>query len=248
MLHTVNADYIAFRAFSYDLFRRLLIEEPTPELLRFLQQFSQQSNSQQSNSQQPILQQQTLSALFSLLPQQDTLSLALNNIERYLASHQFIAGETTFEDLHWDFTRLFIGPETPLAPPWESVYSAKDGLLFQETTQSVQQRYAQQGFTLAESEYEAADHIGFELDFMYQQSLFTAQHIEQLEEHESLITSLQLQYDFLTQHLLPFSVQFCQRIQTSANTTFYRDFSTVLQQFLNHDQQQLQTMIELMTE
>lgn len=231
MVQKVDTEYIAFRAFSYDLFRRLLIEEPTPELLQFLQ---------------AIPQQQRFSSLFSLLPTNDSLANALNCIEHYLATHEFIAGDTTFEDLHWDFTRLFIGPEKPLAPPWESVYRSKDGLLFQETTQHIQRIYAEQDFVLAENEFEAADHIGFELDFLYQQSVFTLQLTEQENDVTLLITSLQLQYDFLTHHLLMFSDTFCQCIQDSANTTFYRDFSRVLQQFINHDQRQLKTMIELM--
>ena len=225
----IDADYVSFRSFSYDLFRRLLIEEPTPELLHFLQQ-------------------QDLPALFSLLPQQDSFTSALNSIERYLVTHRFIAGDDTFEDLHWDFTRLFIGPDKPLAPPWESVYHSQDGALFQQITQDVQQIYTEQGFVLSCDELEAADHIGFELDFLYQQSILSVELCEQTSHPEQFLALLQQQYAFLTHHVCLFSNIFCQCIQQSANTPFYRDFSIVLQQFLHHDKQQLQTMIELMME
>lgn len=46
-----------------------------------------------------------------------------------------------------DYHRLFVGPGTMLAPPWESVHPSDEGLTFQDETLQVRQAYAEFGLT-----------------------------------------------------------------------------------------------------
>lgn len=224
MTRMTDADYLYFREFSYDLFRRLFMEEPTPELIQFLQQ-------------------QDLFSLFPYLQDDPQFTDAAENISGYLASSRFMAGEEAFENLHWDFTRLFIGPEKPPAPPWESVYVSRDRLLFQRCTHEVNEIYKRNGFVLGDGESEAADHIGFELDFLYRQSGLTLSLFTDPANERELTELLKQQLDFLQQHLLAFSDAFSQNVRQHAETVFYRNFSVILSLFLNVDQQQLQRLI-----
>ncbi len=103
---------------------------------------------------------------------------ALDAMQDDLNTRMLKRGASDFEALHWDFTRLFIGPESPPAPPWESVYVSRDKLLFQESTLNVKTFYQQNGFHLPETEYEAADHIGYELDFLWKLSEQASQELD----------------------------------------------------------------------
>ena len=208
-------DYFYARQYAYDLLRRIFIEEPSVALMHFLQK-------------DKILKS------FPFADQSDAMQAAIKQMGSYLKKSSFKAGEDKFEDLHWDYTRLFIGPEAPPAPPWESVYISRDKLLFQENTNRVKRFYEACGFKLENSEHEAADHIGFELDFMYHMSTQTLASFENTQVFKTL---LEQQNGFLKQHLLAFSNAFSGNIAEHASTDFYRAAAVILQEFLVHDQQ-----------
>jgi len=215
MSMTEEKDYFYARQYAYDVLRRMFIEEPTVELMQFLQK------------------DKNLKA-FPFVQQSKPMQAAIRQMGAYLKANTFVAGEDAFENLHWDYTRLFIGPEAPPAPPWESVYVSRDKLLFQESTNKVKRFYETCGFKLENSEHEAADHIGFELDFMYHLS---SQSIAALKDTQATAKLLEQQNNFLLQHLLAFSNAFTGNIVKHADTDFYRAAAVVLQEFLVHDQQ-----------
>lgn len=217
-------DYLIQRHVGYDILRRLLIEEPTPELLNFLRE-------------------QDIASLFPIISDaQSTDAFAM--LQRALAMAIFTCGEPLFEDLHWDFTRLFIGPEAPLAPPWESVYVSKDKLLFQHCTHEVKRIYQSSGLLKNEDEGEAADHIGYELDYLYQQSRNVAENMINGASFNDAKPFLHLQLTFLQQHILAFVDDFCLNIQTHSQTEFYRGIALLLPLFLKLDAQRLSDVIE----
>ncbi|MEX6210934.1 hypothetical protein AB6G58_15035 [Providencia huaxiensis] len=82
-------DYLYARQFAYDVLRRLLIEEPTPELLNYLDN--------------------TGLALFPCDEALPAMKNAIEEMGKDLQSRTLQANADSFEDLHWDFTRLFIG-------------------------------------------------------------------------------------------------------------------------------------------
>ncbi|WP_082683114.1 TorD/DmsD family molecular chaperone [Entomohabitans teleogrylli] len=197
------------------------MEEPTPALLNYLKQ------------QQPL-------RLLQHPENAPAVNDALAEIELFLAQREFRAGEADFEDLHWDYTRLFIGPEAPPAPPWESVYVSRDKLLFQQSTHQVKQYYENYGFTLPGSEIEAADHIGFEMDFLYHLSEQTVARLEAATDEDADFQALlHVQQTFLQRHLLAFVTPFSRNVYNHAQSGFYRALSTVLEHFAHQDAQRL---------
>ena len=61
---------------------------------------------------------------------------------------------------------LFVGPGTPLAPPWESVCRHKDeALVFQKETLEVRAAYQELGLQVEKLHHEPDDHIAYELEF-----------------------------------------------------------------------------------
>lgn len=219
-------DFLYARQFAYDVLRRLLTEEPTPELLQYLCEAGL--------------------ALFPCENNLPVMSDAIAAMQKDLNSRQLQAGADDFEALHWDFTRLFIGPEAPPAAPWESTYVSRDKLLFQECTLAVKSFYKKYGFELAQKEFEAADHIGYELDFMWNLS----QQIAALAEQETELTDeikrlLDASSTFLNDHLLAFITPFCRELHNHANTPFYRQLSALLEPFLRNDDKKIKELVSL---
>lgn len=64
------------------------------------------------------------------------------------------------------YTRLFVGPVTPAATPWESTYRSKSKALFRQETLDVRNAYRAQGFLPQSYPKVADDHIAIELGFM----------------------------------------------------------------------------------
>ena len=106
------------RQYAYDILRRFFVEEPTKEYLK------------------PFVQKNMID-LFPFKEDSAEIQEGINDIKQFLATHDVVNIERHFEDLHWDYTRMFVGPFELPAPPWESTYVRKDGLLFQGTTMNV---------------------------------------------------------------------------------------------------------------
>lgn len=221
-----DPDYLYARQFAYDVLRRLLTDEPTAELLVYLRDEG-----------------------LSLFPADDALPAmqsALDAMQDDLNTRMLKRGASGFEALHWDFTRLFIGPESPPAPPWESVYVSRDKLLFQESTLNVKTFYQQNGFHLPETEYEAADHIGYELDFLWKLSEQASQELDREQAMCERITApLAVSSGFMQAHLLAFITPFCRELNNHAETAFYRQLSTLLEVFVRSDYKKINELINL---
>ncbi|EMJ7518774.1 molecular chaperone TorD family protein [Providencia rettgeri] len=217
-------DYLYARQFAYDVLRRLLIEEPTPELLNYLDN--------------------TGLALFPCDEALPAMKNAIEEMGKDLQSRTLQANADSFEDLHWDFTRLFIGPEAPPAAPWESTYVSRDKLLFQENTLAVKTFYQKYGFQLPEGDMEAADHIGFELDFMWNLSQRIVAIVDVGNELGEDAKKLLLGSSaFLDTHLLAFITPFCRAMHNHAETLFYRQLSSLLELFLRNDLKRINELV-----
>ncbi|BBV01771.1 molecular chaperone [Providencia hangzhouensis] len=221
-------DFLYARQFAYDVLRRLFMEEPTPELLSYL-------------SDSGLL-------LFPCDEALPAMKNAINEMHKDLNNRRIQANTEDFENLHWDFTRLFIGPEAPPAAPWESTYVSRDKLLFQESTLAVKSFYEQYGVHLPEGDMEAADHIGYELDFMWHLSLRITEFIDSETENVdwTKVNALLLgSATFLNTHLLAFITPFCRSMYNHAETVFYRQLSSLLELFLRNDIKKINELVNL---
>ncbi|HWR31505.1 MAG TPA: molecular chaperone TorD family protein [Negativicutes bacterium] len=211
------------RVFAYDFLRRTFLQEPSQEFLTNLKQ-------------QPTLQ------VFPFENENKDIAQGIRKAQEYLGQHDVLQ-EIEYDKLHWDYTRLFIGPHELPAPPWESIHLNKDKLLFQEETRRVRLAYLKYAFLPELYQQEADDHVGLECDFMYQLSLVACEK-NNSSDCVGLREVLQDQADFLDQHLLRWVPAFADQVISHASTEFYQGMAQTLKGFLHVDQIALQELLE----
>lgn len=138
------------------------------------------------------------------------------------------AREAWLDKQEGTFNKLFVGPGHLVAPPWESVYSSEDGLLFQRETLDVRGFYRRSGLVVPEQGRQADDHIAFELDYMF--------HEATRDDAESL----DAQRKFVDAHLLAWVPLFVKRMD-GVGSEFYAAVGGALLAFLKADARWLTT-------
>ena len=142
--------------------------------------------------------------------------------------------DDTLEKCCSEYTRLFIGPTTLPAPPWESVYLTKERLIFQESTLKVRQCYLKYNFLPVNYRSEADDHLALELDFMANLSQLTESVFQDGKINEG-VQILMDQKAFLEQHLLVWVPQFVSELEAATSHPLYREMASILREFLQAD-------------
>lgn len=216
------------REYAYDILRRLFIEEPNQQYIK-------------------VFMQQKMVEHFPFAGDSEGILEGVNDIKEYLQQFDPVYNQEHFDALHWDFTKMFIGPFELPAAPWESVYVRKDRLLFQKNTMEVRKIYKKYGFVVKELNLEADDHVGLELDFMY--------HLNQLclerTESDSTTSLAEIKYllneqgKFLEEHLLAFVPEFADIVVDKAETQFYKGLAKILKHFLQVDSEVLKELLEI---
>ncbi|WP_094606743.1 Chaperone protein TorD [Sporomusa silvacetica DSM 10669] len=212
------------RIFAYDFLRRIFLEEPSREFLVNLSQ------------------QQTVMA-FPFKDENQDIAQGTQNVQAYIQQSN-VLNETEYGKLHWDYTRLFIGPYELVAPPWESAYLNKDKLLFQEETRRVRLAYLKYAFLPVLYQQEADDHLGLECDFMYQLSI-VAYEKAQAKDWIGLREVLQDQADFLEQHLLRWIPLFAEKVIFHSSTAFYQGMGQIVNGFSKMDKIVLDELLKI---
>ena len=133
-----------------------------------------------------------------------------------------------------DFTKLFIGPYTMAAPPYESIYQIGDGQMMGDSTMEVVEIYRQAGFDISDSYFDAPDHISAELEFMC--VLFAkcsvsnqAGDLDANKLYQPLLKNL------LVDHLGCWVPLFAQKVKANANTVFYGILAEITDKVIQHD-------------
>nr|WP_295974835.1 molecular chaperone TorD family protein [uncultured Bacillus sp.] len=202
------------RLYAYDLLRKTFLEEPVKDFCQLLLDYDVIRSFPFSNESQRIKK-------------------GVDQVQRYLESNQ-LSEEETYQDLHWDYTRLFIGPRSLPSPPWESAYLNKERLLFQKETLEVRKFYLKYDFLPKYFGTEADDHVGLELDFMYrlcQESILTYQS----NDTNHYFITIQDQMAFLERHLASWIPRFSQDVYHHAETDFYKGMTSILKGFIELD-------------
>lgn len=212
------------RAFIYDFLRRAFLQEPNPEFLAFLKD----------------------SHLFESFPFQEDNEDIAQGVDQLLVFMQEndLTSSEVLDFLHWDYTRMFIGPDRLPAPLWESAYLNKERLLFQEQTLQVRQAYLKYHFLPKHFMQEADDHLGLELDFMYQLTVRAkaAMAEEKLDELKEIFSD---QKDFLENHLLKWVPELTLKISESAKFSFYPGIAKILKGYLTLDLEALEELLDI---
>ena len=213
------------RAFIYDVLRRTFLEEPTKAFLN-------------------LIMEKEFTAGFPFAEENEEIREGIAQIAAFLQEHD-LKSEDEYNDLHWDYTRMFIGPDKLPAPLWESAYLNKERLLFQEQTLKVRHAYLKYQFLPKHFRQEADDHLGLELDFMYQLSELSLKYLQQ-QDFTGLSEVLEDQKAFLQDHLLKWVPELTQKILASANLAFYQGMAKILNGYLALDLEALEELQDLM--
>jgi len=206
---------IELRMYAYGVLYRTFLEEPTMDFLNFLKD----------------------DQFLKFFPFQDEHPLIKQGIELAVQSLNDLDPER-YERIRWDYTRLFIGPHKIPTPPWESVYLNKERLIFQEETLNVRRAYLKYCLIPKNIGQEADDHLGYELDFMYQLCQLS------LENTEYIGSVLSDQKDFLENHILKWVPLICKDIFIHAKTDFYKGMAICLEGFIETDKKALKELID----
>ena len=153
----------------------------------------------------------------------------LANACNKIASNQ---GDDAVDALAIEYTRLFIGPGTPLAPPWESLYvgcnekscaddgsgdaagSAGSAVLFGRPTFEVKEMMRKRGLSLGPDIHQLEDHIAVEM-------LCLAASIEGLEVSGVTRDVIEGDLNFIEQHPLSWIEPLTRRVQATEEYGFY---------------------------
>ncbi len=109
------------------------------------------------------------------------------------------------DDLMWEYRRLFIGPGRKAAPPWGSVYTDRDCVVFGLTTLDLRAWMRANGIERTTDEKMPEDHIGLLVSLMG----WLAQ------EKPELVP------EFLQKHLLTWSSHYLEQLEAAAEHPFY---------------------------
>lgn len=142
-----------------------------------------------------------------------------------------------------DYTRIFVGPNTLLASPWETMHTTGKRVLFHRDVLSVRDAYRQAGFLPERYRHVADDSIGLECDFMAKlaaDALTAFQKGEAERCQDRLLQSL----TFLTDHLLRWIDSLADAMETHYGDTFYAAFTRFVVAWCYRDEALLNRLLE----
>ena len=132
-----------------------------------------------------------------------------------------LAGGCEADDLVWEYRRLFVGPAPKPAPPWGSVYTDRECVVFGEGTLELRAWMRAHGVRRTTDERTPEDHIGLMLALM---SYLARNQPDDLDE-------------FLQIHLLTWSSHFLDQLVEAADHPFYEGLARLAKASLEGIQQ-----------
>lgn len=165
----------------------------------------------------------------------EAVSLA-NNMGEALATH-------SAHDILIDFSALFIGPFELLAPPYGSTYLEGVRTVMGATTIDAVKYYRKAGVEMDPDQKDIPDHISVELEFMY---YLISREIEAYRNsnQEEALKNLQIQNDFMKQHLGAWVPQFTKQIIDGAKNPFYKNLADCTQTVIKADMEYLENVLK----
>jgi putative dimethyl sulfoxide reductase chaperone len=218
-------DLLYAREYAYDILRRFFIEEPKQDYLK-------------------VFTQQKMVEKFPFIEDSKGIEEGARDVRDYYEKFDIAFNQSHFDDLHWDYTKMMIGPFDLLAPPWESIYVQKEPMLFQKCTMDVRKTYEHFGFQKADYNIEADDHIGLELDFLYHLNNLSLQSAKE-ENVQEVSYLLAQQEKFINEHLFAFVPELSKKIIENADTSFYVGMAKILTHYLQMDSQVLKELLNI---
>ena len=217
------AAFLEARAFAYDILKCAFLQEPSEKFIKLL------------------IEGEIIQA-FPFADSSAALGKAADRIVQCLKEPDTFSRKK-WESLHWDYTRMFIGPGKVPAPPWESIYRDAEHLYFSQETQEVRNTYRKYNLLPKDFGHDPDDHLGLELDFLHKLCERALEKAKSADETR-LVEILNDQKAFLDEHLLKWVPHWTQDVVKSAETDFYKGMAQLLEAYLNLDRQMIEELLE----
>lgn len=130
-----------------------------------------------------------------------------------------------------DYTRLFLGPPSPLAAPYGSIWLGGEDTAMQESTVALEGLYSEAGFEIDEELGGTPDHVAVELEFLYLLT-FKRNEARRTGEEVAIAGWDQLHDLFLRGHLGAWIAAFTRAVGAKAESAFYRELADVTERFV----------------
>ena len=127
------------------------------------------------------------------------------------------------EDLAWEYRRLFVGPARKPVPPWGSVYTDRECVVFGESTLALRQWMRDNGIERTTDDQTPEDHIGLMLLLL----AWIAENKPDLVEA------------YLKDHMLTWSSHFLDQLTEAAEEPFYEGLALLTKETLEGIQAEL---------
>ncbi|MFQ5891202.1 MAG: molecular chaperone [Candidatus Methanofastidiosia archaeon] len=137
--------------------------------------------------------------------------------------------------LKQEYVSLFLAPSARYVAPYESVY--RTGLLWGNSTIDVLKCYERAGVVISKECKEIPDHLGLELEFIH---FLCGREAETLENsREEALKFLNLQKEFLQNHLMSWVSEVCDEIEKKTKSEFYKGIASLTSEFVKRDFREL---------
>jgi len=139
------------------------------------------------------------------------------------------------EDLAIEFTRLFLGPASPIAVPFASFYLSESKRLMTEETIDIRKKYLEVGMAAKYLHSVPDDHISTELEFLAYVAQETMILYEKGDRQEAS-QKYEIMNDFLRNHLAQWAPIFAGQIIDNTNEDFFKGAALVLRGVIESSQ------------
>ena len=146
-----------------------------------------------------------------------------------------------YHDLGEEYAFLFLGP-TMKAPPWESVYRTKGGIVFGQSTLAVREAYREFDLVIKKKNLEPDDNLAIELGFMCYLCEQAAEAIGN-QAWKTFEDILSAQQRFLTEHLNIWVGKFSRFVTEAEVSDFYKGFAVLTEGFIEDEIQGVKTLM-----
>ncbi len=142
--------------------------------------------------------------------------------------------EQIIEDLAVEYARLFLGPDKHISPH-ESIHHQRDdgdwGMHWGGSTVDVKKFVETAGLEYKTQYNGMPDHISVELEFMKEAAGREAQAIED-KDWKGALYCQKMEKKFISEHLVKWIPEFCEKIISQAEISFYADLANVTKKFI----------------
>lgn len=187
------------------------------------------------------------------IPQEDNLSLGFieeledkfaelnldqDYSEQFTSLKESLKDYSRLEELLVEYSKLFLGPDKLLAPPYGSYY-LDDKETIGESTREIIKIYEKLDLEISDSFQELPDHIALELYFM----AFLASQKTNLDEEPEIENLYKWQEMFLDKYILSWTDKFIAKIRNNFNSSYYLAMADILEAFLNQDRKYIDNQL-----